>query len=317
MKDDQKEQIGEECKITTNMKMPPFWSERPELWFAQIEAQFGLHRIASDQVKFNMVVAQLEGTTLQYIADTVVNPPLIDKYITIKTKLIECFAESQQSKLQKLLSEVQLGDQKPSQLLARQRMLADQKVSDEFLKTLWLRQLPITIQSVLAVGSGTLEEMAKLADKISEISPGHQLNAVKQQTPQNQTVEERLDKITKWLERLDMANRQRARSISSDRTNSKFKHKRNNSSKPSSVPSSLLGKSDKMQPTMQISKKLKNSEAGPRDQTRNMARICVSDTKNALKFLIDTGADVSTIPPAVRDLANKPSITQLFAANGS
>ena len=36
--------------------------------------------------------------------------------------------------------------------------------------------------------------------------------------------------------------------------------------------------------TMQISKKLKNSKAGPRDQIRNMARICVSDTKRIKIF---------------------------------
>jgi hypothetical protein len=40
--------------------LPPFWPDRPGLWFAQAEAEFALASISSDKTKFNYVISQLE-----------------------------------------------------------------------------------------------------------------------------------------------------------------------------------------------------------------------------------------------------------------
>ncbi|GFX58395.1 hypothetical protein TNCV_306851 [Trichonephila clavipes] len=42
-------------------------------------------------------------------------------------------------------------------------------LNDDFLKTLWLQRLPSEMQSILSVSSETLENLAKLADKIAEV----------------------------------------------------------------------------------------------------------------------------------------------------
>lgn len=51
-------------------------------------------------------------------------------------------------------------------------------LSSELLKSLWLQHLPIVMQSCLAVTSGTVEELSKLADKIGEIGEPRVVAAV-------------------------------------------------------------------------------------------------------------------------------------------
>jgi len=42
------------------VRLPPFFSDRPGLWFAQAEAQFSLASVTSEKTKFNYVTSQLE-----------------------------------------------------------------------------------------------------------------------------------------------------------------------------------------------------------------------------------------------------------------
>lgn len=156
-------------RVFATLKVPPFWPDNINLWFAQIESQFRLYDINDDDVKFNHIVANLDGKVLQYVSGAVISPPENDKYANIKGKIIDCFADSSQKKLEKLMSDLTLGNQKPSQLLNRQRDLGGTTISEDFLKSLWLRQLPINVQSILAAHTGSLNEMAQLADKIVEV----------------------------------------------------------------------------------------------------------------------------------------------------
>ena len=39
------------------MRLPPFWPDRPGLWFAQAEAQFAFATVTSERTKFDYVIS--------------------------------------------------------------------------------------------------------------------------------------------------------------------------------------------------------------------------------------------------------------------
>ncbi|XP_028160630.1 uncharacterized protein LOC114353023 [Ostrinia furnacalis] len=64
---------------------------------------------------------------------------------------------------------MELGTQKPSQLLRRMRDLARNKLPDSTLQIMWTRHLPSAVQAVLAVTEvKDLESLATVADKVME-----------------------------------------------------------------------------------------------------------------------------------------------------
>lgn len=161
-------QVISSSRIT--VKAPPFWRANPALWFCQLEAQFDLNRITSDRSKYNMVVSAIESSILHQVSDLVLNPPETGLYIALKTRLLDVFAESEQSRLKKLLGEIELGEQKPTSLLREMRSLAGDSITADLLKTLWLQRLPSNIQGILSISSEGIESLAVMADKIYETS---------------------------------------------------------------------------------------------------------------------------------------------------
>lgn len=152
------------------LKVPPFWKKDPQLWFTQLEAQFSIASITTELTKFNHIVGVIESDILEHVSDLVRTPPTTEPYIKLKARLIKQFAPSDSQKLKTLLEELPLGDSKPSDLLRKMRQLSCDKVTDDFLQTLWLQRLPTTIHTVLATNTSTLDELAKLADAMFEVT---------------------------------------------------------------------------------------------------------------------------------------------------
>lgn len=42
------------------IRIPPFWDDDPEVWFAQVESQFELGKIVADDTKYGYVAGNLE-----------------------------------------------------------------------------------------------------------------------------------------------------------------------------------------------------------------------------------------------------------------
>ncbi|KFM73215.1 hypothetical protein X975_10302, partial [Stegodyphus mimosarum] len=70
----------------------------------------------ADETKYNYVVNSTAAGTLSQITDIIAKPPYNSKYPAIKKRLIEIFANFE---TQKLLTELELGDKKQSQLLCK------------------------------------------------------------------------------------------------------------------------------------------------------------------------------------------------------
>lgn len=164
-------QINSVSKVS--IKLPPFWSDRPAVWFAQIEAQFEISGITADTTKYNYVVAQLDTTHAAEIEDIITQPPKTEKYQKVKDELIRRLSSSEEQRIRKLLSDEEIGDRKPSQFLRHLRSLAGTILQDQsILRQLWLRRLPNHLQAIITAQADLpLDKLADLADKILEVTP--------------------------------------------------------------------------------------------------------------------------------------------------
>jgi hypothetical protein len=130
------------------MRFPPFWLERPAVWFAQAEAQFFHAGIYSEKSKFFHVISQLDQRCAAELED-ITAPPEQSPYITLKAELVRRQTPAREQRIRQLLTHEEIGDRKPSQLLRHLRSLVPD-VPDDFLRPIWASRLPPNIQAILA-----------------------------------------------------------------------------------------------------------------------------------------------------------------------
>ncbi|XP_011883567.1 PREDICTED: uncharacterized protein LOC105570738 [Vollenhovia emeryi] len=153
------------------VRVPPFWNDEPELWFAQLEGQFTISEITQDSTKYSYALSQLNSSQIKEIKDVITQPPAADKYKAVKQALIQRMSVSQEQRTRQLLELEELGDRKPSQFLRHLRTLAGNNVPDSLLRTLWLERLPQQAQMILATRTDDrLNDVAEQADRIHEMT---------------------------------------------------------------------------------------------------------------------------------------------------
>lgn len=100
------------------ISIPPFWSADSELWFAQIENQFLLADVTTDETKFSYVASHLDVKYAAEVRGILTKPPPTRKCVKLKTDLIGRLNASQDQKTRQLLSHKEMGDRRPSSRLA-------------------------------------------------------------------------------------------------------------------------------------------------------------------------------------------------------
>lgn len=173
------EQIRSAEVHKVSIKPPQFVKDDPELFFLQLEAQFRNAGISVDQTKFDYVVSSLEPTYVRAAADIIRNPPGGNKYDAIKRRLIEEYTDSEQRKLRRLVQEIELGDDKPSQLLRKMKNLAGDSITDDVIKSLWIQRLPENVRAVVSIADCDSTVWARQADKMMEITNFSAISSIK------------------------------------------------------------------------------------------------------------------------------------------
>lgn len=204
------EEKPELIAISLSSRIPDFWTDQPRVWFIRTDAILAPQKMA-DEAKFNIVVSKLGKEAIQQVTDLLIDPPDSNKYEALRSRLLQIYEESENRQVQKLMGEMDLGDQKPSQLLRRMRDLARGKIPDDTLRILWQGHLPQAARAVLAVTDGLdLESLSTIADKIMETTRPAHITEVAQVSPNS--CDKIMAEIAKINIRLNSMDRDRSRS---------------------------------------------------------------------------------------------------------
>ena len=132
------------------IKLPTFWTNEPNVWFTQAEAQFHIKKVTEDSTKYYYVVSALDQNTAARIIDVLQNPPENGKYDNLKSKLTETFSLTRRDRASKLLHLSGLGDRKPSELMDEMLSLLDGHKPCLIAEQIFLEQLPEDIRLQIA-----------------------------------------------------------------------------------------------------------------------------------------------------------------------
>ena len=132
------------------LKLPVFWPEAAEVWFAQADAQFAIRSITVSKTKFYHAVASLPQDVAAKILDLIPAPPAGDPYEVLRERLKTLYSLNDYQRFEALVSLPLTRDQKPSHLMNRMlALLPDDYKPDFILRGLFLRCLPIEVRSHL------------------------------------------------------------------------------------------------------------------------------------------------------------------------
>lgn len=107
----------------------------------------------------------------------------------------------------KLLSNMALGDKKPSHWMNEMRRLGGNNITDDFLNTLWLQKLSSNARAILSTSEVDWATLPSLADKILEVVDVNQIQNINSQSSSPQqssknnwisSLERKIEQLTKW-----------------------------------------------------------------------------------------------------------------------
>lgn len=97
----------------------PVYSPSVQIWFAQLDAIFQARHITTQQTKFTYILEKIPAEVTSEVSDTLLRPPTDKPYDILKDAILSRTGCSEEKKLKELLTDVTLGNNKPSQLLRR------------------------------------------------------------------------------------------------------------------------------------------------------------------------------------------------------
>jgi hypothetical protein len=164
------------------VKLPEFWTSDPDMWFFQAECAFNRSRITASYTKFEHVVMHLPEAVVVSVRSLLLGmePTAVDAYEQLKNQLTSSYGKSRWQRGFALLDHPELGDRRPSHMMAEMlALLPPGGVADTLFLCLFLRRLPAGMRDHLAAADfKTAAEMSSHADLLWDARAGQTVSAV-------------------------------------------------------------------------------------------------------------------------------------------
>ena len=160
--------------VAASLKLPPFWTSDPEMWFLQVESLFELKGITNDRTKFNHIVSVLEHEVASQVLDLLRSPPSSESYNSLRYRLIAIYKMSDFQRMERLFSLQDLGTQRPSALLATMVTYLPnrEEASSCLFRYMFISRMPSRIRDhLLAVKLEDIHQLAQHADLLWQTHP--------------------------------------------------------------------------------------------------------------------------------------------------
>lgn len=192
-------------RVGVTLKLPQYWSKDPILWFAQVEAQFSIANIKSEETKFHHVISCLPPEAATEVRDLILKPPS-NPYSKLKEALVVRTSESAAQRIKKALDATEFGDTRPTQILRLlEQQLEGLEPNSVLLMQVFLQKLPVTVRSIVAANSDKipLTELAELADRVYDnLPPTVGINKVSRPESPSTGIDERMSRLELMMEKL-------------------------------------------------------------------------------------------------------------------
>ncbi|CAH8673085.1 unnamed protein product [Schistosoma rodhaini] len=311
-----------------SVPLPVFNPRKAELWFARLESFFVTNRITSQNTKFSYANSLLPDDVIEQVPDVIFKPDPDSPYDCLKREVIRVTSLTDQQTIDQLLANVELGDNTPSQLKRHMTSVLGNRIVDKrLLYQLWLRRLPQNIQQILAFGDEDIDfdRLADIADRIYERTRTHSVSHVQtNSTDEIAELRQTVEILTKQIAQLQLSNahhckcrgRSRSRtrrSPSTIRHNICWYHKTFGKQAKKCIPPCNFASTRKRE--HQGRQLVTTAVTGHNSHESRL--LYVTDRRTGTQFLVDTGAEVSVVPPTALEKKTPDPILKLRAANRS
>ncbi|UYV80163.1 hypothetical protein LAZ67_18001859 [Cordylochernes scorpioides] len=148
------------------------------------------------------------------------------KFAESKVGLLNWFKESENARIKRLITGVELGNMKPSQVLQKLRAIATPDISEKLIRTLWLDKLPDSFKAILLVSDEDVNKLAAMADKITDLTTKSEIYDINHDT--NKVLLDKISEIERHISQINVEHysRRDTRQSNSARTRSRSRSNR-------------------------------------------------------------------------------------------
>ncbi len=142
-----------------------------DMWLTVVESQFVTRGITQEVTKFHYVIGAITPDLADRLQHLICDPPSEQPYTALRDAIMKLIALSDRPNYMALMSDVELGDRTPSQLLRHlEKLISNSRIDDGFLRQVFLGKLPPLVQKVLTAvpAPATIRELPDIADKVFE-----------------------------------------------------------------------------------------------------------------------------------------------------